>query len=47
VAESVRRSVVLGRGADVGDIAAQVTTFCQADSVTGQVLVVDGGLAFH
>ena len=47
VAESVRRSVVLGRGADVGDIAAQVTIFCQAEGVTGQVLVVDGGLAFH
>ena len=40
-------TVVLGRGADVGDIAAQVETFCRADSVTGQVLVVDGGLAFH
>jgi 3-oxoacyl-[acyl-carrier protein] reductase len=47
VVESVRRMVVLGRGADVGDIAAQVETFCRADSVTGQVLVVDGGLAFH
>ena len=31
----------------VGDIAAQVETFCRADSVTGQVPVVDGGLAFH
>ena len=47
VAESVRKSVVLGRGADVKDIAAQVETFCRADSVTGQVLVVDGGLVFH
>jgi NAD(P)-dependent dehydrogenase (short-subunit alcohol dehydrogenase family) len=47
VAEAVRRSVVLGRGADVADVAAQVETFCRADSVTGQVLVVDGGLAFH
>ena len=47
VAESVRKTVVLGRGADVGDIAAQVETFCRADSVTGQVLVVDGGLVFH
>jgi len=47
VAESVRKTVVLGRGADVGDIAAQVETFCRADSITGQVLVVDGGLVFH
>ena len=47
VVENVRRTVVLGRGADVGDIAEQVVTFCHADSVTGQVLVVDGGLVFH
>ena len=47
VVENVRKSVVLGRGADVRDIAAQVETFCRADSVTGQVLVVDGGLVFH
>ena len=47
VVENVRKSVVLGRGADVGDIAAQVETFCRADSVTGQVLVADGGLVFH
>ncbi len=47
VVENVRKTVVLGRGADVKDIAAQVETFCRADSVTGQVLVVDGGLAFH
>jgi 3-oxoacyl-[acyl-carrier protein] reductase len=31
----------------MGDIARQVVTFCQADSVTGQVLVVDGGMHFH
>jgi len=47
VVENVRKTVVLGRGADVGDIAAQVETFCRADSVTGQVLVADGGLVFH
>jgi 3-oxoacyl-[acyl-carrier protein] reductase len=47
VVENVRKTVVLGRGADVRDIAAQVEAFCRADSVTGQVLVVDGGLVFH
>jgi hypothetical protein len=26
------------------DIAQQVVAFCRADSVTGQVLVIDGGM---
>lgn len=47
IVDRVRHSVVLGRTADAGDIAEQVVTFCRADSVTGQVLVVDGGLHFH
>jgi 3-oxoacyl-[acyl-carrier protein] reductase len=29
------------------DIAEQVLTFCRADSITGQVLVIDGGMHFH
>lgn len=33
----------LGRTASITDIAEQVLTFGRADSVTGQVLVVDGG----
>jgi 3-oxoacyl-[acyl-carrier protein] reductase len=44
VAEGARRQAVLGRTASVDDIADQVVTFCRADSVTGQVLVVDGGM---
>jgi 3-oxoacyl-[acyl-carrier protein] reductase len=44
VAEGARRQAVLGRTAGVHDIAQQVLTFCRADSVTGQVLVVDGGM---
>ncbi len=47
VVEGARHSVVLRRTSDMGDIARQVVTFCQADSVTGQVLVVDGGMHFH
>jgi len=43
VAESVRGRVVLGRTAGIADIAEQVLTFCRAESVTGQVLVIDGG----
>jgi 3-oxoacyl-[acyl-carrier protein] reductase len=44
VAERARQQAVLGRTASVDDIAAQVVAFCRADSVTGQVLVVDGGM---
>jgi 3-oxoacyl-[acyl-carrier protein] reductase len=47
VVEGARQRVVLGRTSDMGDIAAQVVTFCRADSVTGQTTVVDGGMQFH
>jgi NAD(P)-dependent dehydrogenase (short-subunit alcohol dehydrogenase family) len=46
VVEWARRTAVLGRAASPEDIARQVVTFCQADSVTGQVLTIDGGVAF-
>ena len=29
------------------DLADQVVAFCRSDSVTGQVLPIDGGLFFH
>jgi len=38
---------VLQRVSDAGDIANQVLTFCRADSVTGQTVVIDGGYFFH
>jgi NAD(P)-dependent dehydrogenase (short-subunit alcohol dehydrogenase family) len=44
VAEGARRQAVLGKTASVADIAQQVVTFCQAESITGQVVVVDGGM---
>jgi 3-oxoacyl-[acyl-carrier protein] reductase len=44
VAEGARRQAVLGRTAGIADIADQAVTFCRADSVTGQVMVVDGGM---
>jgi 3-oxoacyl-[acyl-carrier protein] reductase len=44
VAQWARDQAVLGRTASVQDIAEQVVTFCRAESVTGQVLVVDGGM---
>ncbi len=39
-----RSQAVLGRTGSAQDIAEQVVTFCRAESVTGQVLVIDGGL---
>ena len=47
VAEWARQNAVLGRTSDKDDIAAQVVAFCRADSVTGQVLLIDGGTHFH
>jgi 3-oxoacyl-[acyl-carrier protein] reductase len=43
VADAVREGVVLGRTASIADIAGHVVAFCRADSITGQVLVIDGG----
>jgi len=39
-----RTQVVLGRTGSTADIAEQVVTFCRAETVTGQVAVVDGGM---
>jgi len=47
VAEGVRERTVLKRHTTMQDVADQVVAFCKSDSVTGQVLVVDGGLVFH
>src|SRR6185295_11872956 len=47
VVDRAHAGVVLGRTSSASDIAEQVVTFCRADSVTGQVLVVDGGMLFH
>ena len=44
MAQMARSQAVLGRTAAAQDIAEQVVTFCRADSVTGQVLVIDGGM---
>ena len=47
VVESTRRLAVLQRSTAIADVAAQVVAFCRADSVTGQVLNIDGGVHFH
>jgi 3-oxoacyl-[acyl-carrier protein] reductase len=44
VAEMERAQAVLGQVASIEDIAAQVVMFCRAASITGQVLVIDGGI---
>ena len=44
IIQLARSQVVLGRTANAQDIAEQVITFCRAESVTGQVLVIDGGM---
>jgi NAD(P)-dependent dehydrogenase (short-subunit alcohol dehydrogenase family) len=44
IVELARGQAVLRRVATAEDIAAQAVTFCRADSVTGQVVVIDGGM---
>lgn len=44
VKRRARGQAVLGRTGSGQDIAEQVVTFCRAESVTGQVLAIDGGL---
>jgi 3-oxoacyl-[acyl-carrier protein] reductase len=44
VAQAARDQAVLGRTGSAADIAQQVVAFCRADSITGQVLVIDGGM---
>lgn len=44
VADGARRQAVLGRVGSAEDIAAATVMLCRADTVTGQTLVVDGGM---
>ena len=43
-AEGARRQAVLKRVGALEDISEQVVTFCRSDSVTGQTIVIDGGM---
>lgn len=45
MAEGARRSALLGRVGDTGDIARQTVAFCASESVSGQVVAIDGGQA--
>lgn len=44
VSEGARRGAVLGRVGQPSDIARQVVAFCSSTSISGQVVVVDGGM---
>lgn len=44
VKQSIRSQVILGRTGSADDIAQMAVTYCRADSVTGQTIVVDGGI---
>lgn len=44
IAQGARRMAVLGRVGSADDIAAATVMLCRADTVTGQTLVVDGGM---
>ena len=44
VSNGARRQAILGRVGQTDDIAEQVITFVTSTSVTGQTLVIDGGL---
>jgi 3-oxoacyl-[acyl-carrier protein] reductase len=44
VARGARNQAVLGRVGQADDIAAQVLTFVTSTSITGQTMVVDGGM---
>ncbi len=47
VVQLIKERVVLRRTASAQDIGRQVVAFCRSDSVTGQVLTIDGGGHFH
>ena len=42
-----RQRAKLNRHTSLEDVADQVLTFCRAESITGQVIVIDGGIVFH
>ncbi len=44
VAEGARRGAVLGRVGSADDIAAATVMLCEAETITGQTIVVDGGM---
>jgi len=44
---ALKDKAALKRTTDLDDVARQVVLFCQAESITGQTLVIDGGIVFQ
>lgn len=44
VSQQARDEAVLGRVGSAEDIGEQVVAFCRSESITGQIIAVDGGL---
>jgi 3-oxoacyl-[acyl-carrier protein] reductase len=44
---AVKGTAALKRTASLEDVSRQVVFFCQAESITGQTQVIDGGIVFH
>jgi NAD(P)-dependent dehydrogenase (short-subunit alcohol dehydrogenase family) len=44
---ALKERAALKRTTNLEDVARQVVLFCQAESITGQTQVIDGGIVFH
>lgn len=45
--EALRERALLKQNTSIQDVADQIVQFCRAESITGQVLVIDGGIHLH
>ena len=45
--DAMREHALLKRNTSIQDVADQVVQFCRAESITGQVLIIDGGIHLH
>lgn len=45
--ENWRNKAILGKTTSLNDVASHVVAFCKSETVTGQILVIDGGINFN
>ncbi len=45
--DALRERALLKQNTSIQDVADQIIQFCRAESITGQVLVIDGGIHLH
>lgn len=45
--KAMRERSILKSNTAIQDVADQIVQFCRAESVTGQTIVIDGGIHFH